>query len=111
MPETKSPVPAAKRDTGDEVQQDDEQIIPTPTRRQRSCRAAINAMCRACIYDPLAGGGWRKQVGACSCLTCPLYAFRPLPRYRDTRPSVEPEKASVLPTKTAKQATIGASLR
>lgn len=45
-----------------------------------SLRAAIDKMCRSCIYDPGSGnGGWREQVMACSSSNCPLHAVRPLP--------------------------------
>jgi len=45
-----------------------------------SLRAAIDAMCRTCIYDPGSGsGGWREQVRACSSGNCPLHPVRPLP--------------------------------
>ena len=45
-----------------------------------SLRAAINAMCRNCIYDPGSGnGGWREQVQTCSSSNCPLHPVRPLP--------------------------------
>ena len=43
-----------------------------------SLRAAINAMCKFCIYDPIGGRGtWRQQVEACTAPSCPLYAGRP----------------------------------
>jgi len=43
-----------------------------------SLRAAINAKCKACIYDPGSGnGGWREQVSACSSSNCPLHPVRP----------------------------------
>jgi hypothetical protein len=43
-----------------------------------SLRAAINAMCKSCIYDPGSGnGGWREQVSACSSSNCPLHLVRP----------------------------------
>src|SRR5690242_3194581 len=45
-----------------------------------SLRAAIDAMCRGCIYDPGSGnGGWREQVRACSSSNCALHLVRPLP--------------------------------
>jgi hypothetical protein len=44
-----------------------------------SLRRAVNAKCKDCIYDPLAGGTWRAQVAACTCVRCPLFAFRPRP--------------------------------
>ena len=45
----------------------------------RSLRAAINAKCKECIYDPGSGGGtWRQQVEACTSPKCPLYPVRPV---------------------------------
>jgi hypothetical protein len=45
-----------------------------------SLRAAIDAMCKSCIYDPGSGGGaWREQVASCSSGNCPLHSVRPLP--------------------------------
>lgn len=59
-----------------------------PGRRPHSLRAAINAMCRDCIYDPKSGlGTWREQVAACNSARCPLWHVRPTPRYRDTQAS------------------------
>ena len=47
---------------------------------RRSLRAAINAMCKSCLYDPGNGnGGWREQVGGCSSSNCALHPVRPLP--------------------------------
>jgi hypothetical protein len=44
-----------------------------------SLRASIDAMCKSCIYDPVAGKGtWRQQVEACTAPHCPLFAVRPL---------------------------------
>ena len=46
-----------------------------------SLRAAINAKCRECIYDPGNGNGsWGEQVEACSAANCPLHAVRPISR-------------------------------
>jgi hypothetical protein len=45
-----------------------------------SLRAAINAKCKDCIYDPLAGGTWLAQVAVCSSPGCPLWPVRPGPR-------------------------------
>lgn len=43
-----------------------------------SLRAAINAKCKDCCYDPRNGGGtWRQQVGLCSAVTCGLWPVRP----------------------------------
>jgi len=53
-----------------------------------SLRAAINAMCKQCIYDPKGGEGtWRQQVEACPATTCPLYPVRPVSRPK--KPSKE----------------------
>lgn len=44
-----------------------------------SLRAAINAKCKECIYDPLSGlGNWRQQVTGCTAKACPLWTVRPL---------------------------------
>lgn len=46
-----------------------------------SLRAAIDAMCKSCIYDPGSGNGsWREQVKACSSANCPLHRLRPISR-------------------------------
>lgn len=45
-------------------------------------RAAINAMCKDCIYDPTNGGKWREQVEACTSPECPLYNVRPREKTR-----------------------------
>lgn len=42
-----------------------------------SLRKAIDATCRSCIYDPMAGGKWREQVTACASSCCPLHPVRP----------------------------------
>ena len=44
----------------------------------RSLRAAIDAKCKSCIYDPGARGNWREQVSACSSTNCPLHPSRPI---------------------------------
>lgn len=43
-----------------------------------SFRAAVNATCKRCIYDPGASGNWRKQVSSCSAADCPLHPLRPI---------------------------------
>ncbi len=45
--------------------------------RRIGLRAAINRMCRQCIYDPDAAGTWRQQVEACTSPECALYPVRP----------------------------------
>ena len=45
-----------------------------------SLRAAIDAMCKSCLYDPGNGNGaWREQVQGCSSSNCSLHPVRPLP--------------------------------
>lgn len=44
-----------------------------------SLRGAIDAFCKACIYDAIGGNGtWRQQVEACTSRKCPLYPVRPV---------------------------------
>jgi len=58
-----------------------------------SLRAAIDAMCKSCIYDPGSGNGaWREQVASCSSGNCPLHSVRPLP-VKGTKPAIEPQDA------------------
>jgi hypothetical protein len=47
------------------------------TSKKMGLRAAVNDYCRWCIHDPLAGGSWRQQVGACLHAECPLWPHRP----------------------------------
>ena len=44
-------------------------------------RAAINSMCKQCIYDPHyeGGGTWRNQVKNCTSERCALFKYRPHP--------------------------------
>lgn len=52
--------------------------------KRPSMRAAINAFCKACIYDPHPGNGtWREQVRDCTAPHCPLYPLRPVPSTRE----------------------------
>ena len=44
---------------------------------RKSLRAAINAKCRECIYDPHDRGTWREQVERCTGYSCPLFDVRP----------------------------------
>lgn len=46
-----------------------------------SRRAAIDAQCKACVYDKNVSGqgSWRKQVQNCTVTACPLYEVRPVP--------------------------------
>jgi hypothetical protein len=60
-----------------------------------SLRAAINAKCKECIYDPVGGRGtWRQQVEACTAPGCPLYAVRP------TSAGSKDDSGAVLPPET-----------
>jgi hypothetical protein len=43
-----------------------------------SLRRAINAHCRACIYDPLDYGTCAQQIACCTVFTCELYPERPV---------------------------------
>ena len=59
-----------------------------------SLRAAINAMCKGCLYDPGSGDGtWREQVQGCSSSNCALHAVRPMP-VKATNPA---GNASIVP--------------
>lgn len=57
-------------------------VTPATSRKtvRVGLRAAINAHCRDCIYDPKSGGGtWREQVAQCSVISCALWPIRPAP--------------------------------
>jgi hypothetical protein len=41
-------------------------------------RRAVDDYCKACTYDPLAGGTWRQQVTLCPSSECSLYPIRPV---------------------------------
>lgn len=50
-----------------------------------SRRTAVNAHCKACIYDEgdvNAKGSWRQQVAACKSTECALYSVRPFPKIK-----------------------------
>ena len=73
-------------------------------RQRKGLRAAADATCKSCSYDPLSGGGtWREQVAQCSAIDCPLWPHRPAPvsgpfasPYRD--PEAVPQDWLKLPT-------------
>ena len=44
----------------------------------KSLRAAINAMCASCIYDPMSPGTRAVQIALCTAPHCPLYEVRPM---------------------------------
>lgn len=49
------------------------------TIKKPSLRKSINAKCKECVYDSVAGHGtWRQQTEACTCTSCPLYPVRPV---------------------------------
>jgi hypothetical protein len=48
-----------------------------PSQPSKSLRKAIDAKCRECIYDRLAGGTWRAQTHACELTKCALWPVRP----------------------------------
>lgn len=50
-----------------------------PKQKKPGFRAAINAKCKDCTYDPLGRGTWRQQVEGCGVTGCPLYPLRPRP--------------------------------
>ncbi len=54
--------------------------VKRDTHLRPSLRAAINAKCKSCIFDPLAMGNWRQQVTLCSVRLCPLWEVRPVSR-------------------------------
>ena len=43
-----------------------------------SLRRAINAHCRACVYDPLDYGTCAQQIACCTAFTCELHPKRPV---------------------------------
>jgi len=43
-----------------------------------SLRRAINAHCRACIYDPLDHGTCAQQIACCTAFSCELHPKRPV---------------------------------
>ena len=43
-----------------------------------SLRAAINAMCKSCAYDPLDYGTCAQQIACCTNRNCELYSKRPI---------------------------------
>src|SRR5688572_21922364 len=58
--------------------------------RRLGLRAAINAKCKECIYDPISGfGTWRQQVEACTSPKCPLYRVRPTSNTSGVAPGAE----------------------
>lgn len=64
----------------------------------RSLRAAVNAKCRSCIYDPGSGNGtWREQVEACSSSNCPLHPCRPISGAKTGKRSCGATSARVAP--------------
>ena len=79
-----------------------EKLTPPHSRKHTrgarpSLRAAIDAMCRSCIYDPGTGNGtWREQVQACSSGNCPLHAVRPMTVKSEKRDTEARQAASAM---------------
>lgn len=48
---------------------------------QRASRAAINAKCTDCTYDPSAAGTRLQQITLCSVVNCALYPCRPKTKF------------------------------
>lgn len=42
-----------------------------------SLKAAVNLMCKQCIYDKAEPGTWREQAENCQAKTCALWEVRP----------------------------------
>jgi len=47
-------------------------------------RGKVDATCIKCRYDSRQKGTWRKQVGECTCIGCPLYPVRPRTKNNQT---------------------------
>ena len=76
---------------------------------RHSLRAAINAKCKSCLYDPGNGaGGWLEQVQACSSSNCPLHPVRPLPvRARKSGKDTHTRRLGALPANEGEDALGG----
>lgn len=58
--------------------------------KRPSLRAAVDAKCKSCIYDPGFGGTWREQVAGCASSNCPLHPVRPMPTaIRGQKPALQ----------------------
>lgn len=54
-------------------------MATSTTEKRVGLRAAIDAHCKWCTYDPKSGlGNWRQQVTACAITRCALWPVRPL---------------------------------
>lgn len=73
----------------------------------RSLRAAIDAKCRDCIYDPGGGGTWREQVQACSSGNCPLHPLRPISARKTRAAGLEATPMPAAPVSALHGARIG----
>lgn len=73
----------------EEVADDCENVLDgvSEAPKKRSMRAAINQMCKECVYDDefKGGGTWRMQTAACTVTKCPLWEFRPVDRPRKVK--------------------------
>ena len=69
------------------------------TNPRPSLRDALDAHCRACIYDPYATGKWREQVAACTSANCSLFNVRPVPRECVRNGDIDPAKVAAVRAK------------
>lgn len=69
-----------------------------------SLRQAINAHCKACIYDPGSGlGNWRQQVEGCTAKSCALFPFRPVSHPEQRKRQATGTTPAVRQKKTAEE--------
>ncbi len=60
-----------------------------------SLRKAVDAYCKSCIHDPLAGlGNWKQQVEGCTVKKCELFEYRLFDRTRPKKPRTEAQVAA-----------------
>lgn len=56
---------------------------------------AINAHCKECVYDSVAGlGTWREQVKDCKGYKCHLYPYRPMPAGSNEQPQTDTKEGA-----------------
>tara|TARA_B100002049_G_scaffold230145_1_gene206697 strand:+ start:381 stop:626 length:246 start_codon:yes stop_codon:yes gene_type:complete len=72
----------------------------------KSLRAAIDAKCRDCVVDPLAGGTRLQQIIDCTCASCPLYPVRPQ-RSPSKQKQMQAQQASESLSLSGEQGRIG----
>jgi len=80
----------------------------TPLSRPK-LRAAIDAKCKDCIYDPECGGGtWREQVAQCSSISCPIWPFRAAP---GSGPLADPPRDPATVSREWLQTALGSAVK